>query len=564
MIAPDRASPETPSIPSNPTFRSPLIFILIPLLWGYLLAEHTALNASSFTLLFTSITCLLLAALSTRKPSTWKLWFALFPMGICLLSAHYYRIAQPPTTPDTTQLPPREALLTIEVRRPFDTQPSNERTAGIGIIQKTPEHLNTLIGHRVAYYLNTENHPTPYRTMHFKARGMLTHKEHFDINDDNAGFYRYLDDMSVHLKLTRGSILETMDTGHAFYRFCQKTNHLLTKQLTLGVDPQSPSAGILPAIVLGKKSLLSQDQKDRFIHSGTMHFFAISGLHVGIVAGALYALLAGLGIRHLGGALLGLCLVFIYVHVTGGTPSAIRAFMMVAFFWLARALTRQPVAIPALVASAIAVLLWEPDQLWSPGFQLSYAVVAALLLYGAPLSEAWQHIWEPERFLPAGTHAPIRRLAGSIGRWAGSALAISLAATLVSSPLIAYYFGVASPGGILLNIVLFSLIGVILICGLLSAIAGMVLPAVSALLNPLLAQLITGIQALLEQALKIPGLFLDNITMTAAWGLGGCLWMLLAMLLCTAPFLQRIWAARILIPILANALFWGVESIATT
>src|SRR5690606_9759001 len=98
---------------------------------------------------------------------------------------------------------------------------------------------------------------------------------------------------------------------------------------------------------------LTAEQKERYIASGTMHLFAVSGLHVGIVAGLFAVVLAAMRFPRKFRPLVGLALLMAYVQVTGAAPSAMRAWWMAFFFWNAFALMRKPQPLSALAGSAL-------------------------------------------------------------------------------------------------------------------------------------------------------------------------------------------------------------------
>tara|TARA_Y100000588_G_scaffold388246_1_gene488004 strand:- start:783 stop:1610 length:828 start_codon:yes stop_codon:yes gene_type:complete len=149
-----------------------------------------------------------------------------------------------------------------------------------------------------------------------------------------------------------------------------------------------------------------------------------------------------------------LTLLYLYVQITGSTPSAQRAFIMITF-WKASAISgRRGSAFRALVTSAVFVLAIDPEQFWNKGFQLSYAVVFSIILYGAPLGQRLQLTFRPWRFLSDEELSGHRKAGVQICHAFFGALAISIAATLVSAPLAADAFGVFSPGGVLLNVFL--------------------------------------------------------------------------------------------------------------
>ena len=79
----------------------------------------------------------------------------------------------------------------------------------------------------------------------------------------------------------------------------------------------------------------------------------------------------------------------------------------------------------ALSGAALVTLLLDPLQLFSTGFQISYAVVAALILLGRPLAEHWVSRWQPFQLLPQPQWRWWHRLIDASGRSLASTLALS-------------------------------------------------------------------------------------------------------------------------------------------
>jgi len=199
-----------------------------------------------------------------------------------------------------------------------------------------------------------------------------------------------------------------------------------------------------------------------------MHFFAISGLHIGVIATVIAQFLILVRIPRKVSPFIGLPLLYLYVEITGASPSAVRAFLMALFFWTSFAFVRQRSPLAALAASAVFVLIFQPAQLWSIGFQLSYTVVLSILLFGLPLYETASEKLAPFRYLPKVNWAPSQHLYA----WIQDALlllfAISFSAWLASAPLSAAFFGYLSPGAILLNMLLVNLAAVAISTGVVS------------------------------------------------------------------------------------------------
>ena len=261
-------------------------------------------------------------------------------------------------------------------------------------------------------------------------------------------------------------------------------------------------------MLLGIKSVLSNDQKLAFRNSGTMHLFAISGLHVGIIATVLYALLAIARVPAVPRCLLALGVLWVYVQITGAAPSAVRAFIMTLCFWAALGFRRKRSTLSALLTSAFAVLVYDPLQLFGVGFQLSYAVVGGLLLYGQPLLTAVQERWKLFRFRTETSLSWFELGLRSFWHWLLGLGSICIAAFIFSTPLTIAYFQIFAPGSIVLNMLLAPLATLCIIGGCLSFACGIVhLTALSTIFNHAAWLIISGMECCLELALHLNWIF---------------------------------------------------------
>src|SRR6185503_9542203 len=95
--------------------------------------------------------------------------------------------------------------------------------------------------------------------------------------------------------LTRGRVLAEERPPNAYYRFCVRAAERCDRILGLGIAEKRPAlTGLLRAMMLGATHELSDEQHTLFMQSGTMHLFAISGLNIAVIAGALQTLLFAL------------------------------------------------------------------------------------------------------------------------------------------------------------------------------------------------------------------------------------------------------------------------------
>ena len=213
-------------------------------------------------------------------------------------------------------------------------------------------------------------------------------------------------------------------TGMTARSFLMKTNRSLTERVD-AIFPEDCSAFFL-ALMLGEKGSLYEDDAlyVSMSRAGIMHIVAVSGMHVAFLVGLLQLLL-GVNRRS---SLLCIALVWLFVFVSGASPSALRAAFMQTTLLLAPLLRRENDP-PTSLLTALALLLFiNPHAAASVSLQLSFASVAGLLLFGERIRDA---------IAPARTrgvwNALLRYLAGSF--------AATFSVLIFSVPLIAVYFG---------------------------------------------------------------------------------------------------------------------------
>jgi competence protein ComEC len=166
----------------------------------------------------------------------------------------------------------------------------------------------------------------------------------------------------------------------------------LRSTIATGVDsvPASDFArGVVRAITVGDHSGLSAEAKALFRATGTSHLMAISGLHIGLLAGlgiflsaAIWRRIPLLCVRvpaRFAGIVAGLLVATLYAFMAGmGLPTQ-RALIMLTVFAVALLLRRESSTLHALAMAAVCVLLWHPPAVVTAGFWLSFVAVLAIL-----------------------------------------------------------------------------------------------------------------------------------------------------------------------------------------
>lgn len=220
-----------------------------------------------------------------------------------------------------------------------------------------------------------------------------------------------------------------------------------------GFEPDDPAVGLLWALCVGWLVPLTDEVSEPFMRSGTMHLFAISGQHIALLAGILVALLRLVRVPRRAVGCLVIPILWFYTAATGWQPSAIRSTIMMSVVIGGWTLERPVDLLNSLAAAAWLILLWDPQQLFQAGFQLSFAVVASIGLLLPPIEQWRQRLLRTDPLLPPELRPVWQRRLDAPVRFVTISFAVSLAAWLGSLPLIMTYFHLLTPVGLLANIV---------------------------------------------------------------------------------------------------------------
>ena len=213
---------------------------------------------------------------------------------------------------------------------------------------------------------------------------------------------------------------------------------------------QDSTYGLGRALLLGHRSALDRGLVDLFTRTGTRHLLAVSGLHVGLLAG--FAAW-WFGRRRAGPgaspwparAVLAVLGLWVYAGLAGGAPPVARASIMLALALLGPTplgAGRRPDALSLLAAAYVVEAVFDPGAPLSPGVQLSYLATAGLVL--APRGRA-------RRAQALGPTGWGRAWGTRWGRAADAAARASVAANLATLPVVASLFGEWSPWGLVLT-----------------------------------------------------------------------------------------------------------------
>lgn len=305
-------------------------------------------------------------------------------------------------------------------------------------------------------------------------------KPSFYANANSFDYGEYLDRQGIKATIAG-------DFGSQISKIGRKGNYLLRLvnglrykfEQVLDQLPQGQGS-FIRAIFLGDKAGLTALQKQTASRSGIFHAFAVSGLHVGYLV-LFISLLLGRGRRlRWQRFAITVAALFFYALLTNLTPSVLRASIMATIALLASCLDHQNDSYNTLGLAGMVLLLFQPQWLFDPGFQISFTAVLGLIY----LSPFFQQLWGKGKI--------------------GGAFAACFAASLTTLPLIISNFHVFSYISLLISPLFVAGVGIVVMLALIGAIFAVLSPFLASLPLFCAGGVINLLYAGVEMAVKLP------------------------------------------------------------
>ena len=308
---------------------------------------------------------------------------------------------------------------------------------------------------------------------------------------------------------------------HALSRWHRALGDAATASLHAGFGTAHTTAGasradaiaLLDAMLLGRRTQELRELYEAFRRTGLAHLLAISGLHVGVLAMGLWWLVGAVTGRPRLATGIAIIAVIGFLLVVPWRVPVVRASWMIIAALAGLGWARRVKGATIMAVVAMVLLTLRPGDLFDAGFQLSFAIVAALLVFTPRLTE---------RFTRPATDVSVDEQAASsvaltLRRWAVEYLAVSVIAWLVALPIVAYHFHMISPLAVLLTVLAFPLVVALLWLGFVKILAGLVAPAIGAWLAPPLLWLAEISVDAVAVAADTPGTWLSVPPPSALW-----------------------------------------------
>jgi len=258
--------------------------------------------------------------------------------------------------------------------------------------------------------------------------------------------------------------------GNPILRAAQISRDWMRTALSRDLEDSPAVSGSINGMILGIRHQTEEDIEEPFQQTGTLHLFAVAGLHVGIMARLLWIVATVIRLPRSVGTLLIVPGLLFYAAVTGLHTASVRAAVMSGVLLTGFLVERRAFALNNLAAAATLILCWDTNELFSVGFQLSFSVVAAILLLSEPSFRFLRGRLDADPFLPRKLFSLRRRLVNHFTIWLARASSVSFAAWVGSLPLMVWYYYLVTPISLLANLVVVPIAFFVLAGGLVSMV----------------------------------------------------------------------------------------------
>ncbi|MBT6116529.1 MAG: DUF4131 domain-containing protein [Rhodospirillaceae bacterium] len=233
----------------------------------------------------------------------------------------------------------------------------------------------------------------------------------------------------------------------------RRIRHGVARAVNRALEP--PEAGIAAALLTGQRSGIPEDTLAAIRDAGLAHLLAISGLHLGLVAGFVFfalraalALVAPVALRFpikKWAAVAALLAAGAYMLLAGATVPTQRAFVMVGLVLLAVLVDRTAISMRPVAFAALLILLLSPESLLGASFQMSFAAVVALVA-------GYEALRDRSRRDRVRSDVAFARLARGAVLYIGGVALTSVIAMAATAPFAAFHFNRLAGFGLVANV----------------------------------------------------------------------------------------------------------------
>jgi len=265
----------------------------------------------------------------------------------------------------------------------------------------------------------------------------------------------YLEHQGIYLILDSANSRDVTIIGHswgnpilAMALHCRKAVQDIPVR---SLENDRPIKALIEGVTFGDRSEFDPDLLDLLQDTGTLHLFVIDGLKVTLLAGISWIAARFFCLPRRWTAGVVIPLLVLYCAATGLSAAGLRATLMALFVLIGVSLERPVLQLNAMSGAGLILLLYNPQELFQLGFQLSFTIVAFIVIAARPLTSCLLHPFSPDPWIPRQLISPARRLYQRLIHRCAELLAVCTICWAASLPFSVLYFHRISFTNVLAN-----------------------------------------------------------------------------------------------------------------
>lgn len=279
-----------------------------------------------------------------------------------------------------------------------------------------------------------------------------------------------------------------------FTKIKRRLRETATQALLGDLSLESPSRGLLEALLLGYRGNIDSSTYEAFRKTGLLHFISLSGMHLGIFVGIIWWLCKTAGLMKPTRAIICIIAIGIFLLIVPPRAPTVRAAIIGLVFCVSFLFRRHSNSLNTLSLAAIILLLIRPMGLFEAGWQLSFASVLGILLFTDRIHFfIYEKVTSYSWFGKIQKSKPFFRIIMRPAPYLLNLFSVGLAAWLGGAGILLYHFYTINPLTSIWTVIAFPFVAGILTVGFLKIILSLLLPSVAAVLGVI----VTGLADLL-------------------------------------------------------------------
>ncbi|HSI12205.1 MAG TPA: ComEC/Rec2 family competence protein [Chthoniobacter sp.] len=269
---------------------------------------------------------------------------------------------------------------------------------------------------------------------------------------DSTGYQQRLGVFSeIHTRFPADCTIDSPGHGNPVQALALQGRHWVQRRLEVDLIDSPEIMAVIDGVVLGLRGESPEELKTLLQRTGTIHLFVVSGLNIAMLATIVFFALKPFGLPRGFNIVVVILVLMGYTLITGMRTSSVRSTIMATLLLSASLFDRRAISVNSLAAAAVAILAFDTNELFAPGFQFSFVLVFVIIVSAGRIQRWLEARAQPDPFLPRVLWSWPVRCGTLFWHWISVGMGVVLASWLGSLVFTVGYFHLFSPGSIVAN-----------------------------------------------------------------------------------------------------------------